>query len=505
MMNDERDPRDDAAEPAGERPSDIPNQEPMTPPTSDSSAGEPPAEMSAQGDATAEPMPPPATEPPADLPSTDMPFEAADAAASEFESAPPTSPEQPAPAWPEADHAAAEGADRGTEASDLPEPSTPAEAPSVTPEAAPEVPAPAEAVPAEAPPAETPANAPSADSSFPSRPFDSELWPTEPPAAGSGDADTWPTRAPERHDEPAWEPPAHPPSEAEAYAAPPEPPRETLPDDTAAMAAAATTPAHSVPAATDVGESTQCPRCGTENRPGLAFCRNCGQRLVAAGLAPTVERLGAPEGTLACPRCGTHNRAGVAFCQNCGANLRAAATPGYVPPAAEVAAPAAEVAPVAAAGGAVLGPVVLLIGALGIVAGWLLPFAYEATSLYERAFGAGGYGAAFWNGYPNVPSGLTDQSYFGFAGPSPVLAALLVVLAIAGFMRARPGALQALGLGIALIWAVGLAALFVVVEVLGHMGGPLTELLRALTPGGIIFFLASLIVLIGTLTRFARS
>ena len=35
---------------------------------------------------------------------------------------------------------------------------------------------------------------------------------------------------------------------------------------------------------------------------------------------------------MACPRCGTHNRAGVAFCQNCGANLRGAA-PGYVPPA----------------------------------------------------------------------------------------------------------------------------------------------------------------------------
>ena len=92
--------------------------------------------------------------------------------------------------------------------------------------------------------------------------------------------------------------------------------------------------AHAVPAGEEaIGESTQCPRCGTENRPGLAFCRNCGQRLVAAGVASTVERPGAPEGTMACPRCGTHNRAGVAFCQNCGANLRGAA-PGYVPPAA---------------------------------------------------------------------------------------------------------------------------------------------------------------------------
>lgn len=457
MMNDERDPRDDAAEPAGERPSDEPTQQPIAPPASE----------------------PQASEPQLDSPAPTEPAEPTGAGANEFESAPPTTAEQPPAApWPETDQGGA--------------PSTPDNASPATPEAS---------------AGETaPGDAGSADSSFLSQPFDSEPWPTEPPAAGSADADAWPTRAPERHDEPASEPAAHPPSEAEAYAAPPEPPREAVTDDTAAMAAAATTPAHSVPAASDVGESTQCPRCGTENRPGLAFCRNCGQRLVAAGVAPTVERLGTPEGTLACPRCGTHNRAGVAFCQNCGANLRAAATPGYVPPAAEVAAPAtAEVAPVATTGGAVLGPVVLIIGALGIVAGWLLPFAYGGTSLYERAFGAGGYGASFWNGYGDVPSGLPDQAYFGFAGPSPLLAALLVVLAIAGFVRARPGALQALGLGLALIWAIGLAALFVVIEVLGHMGGPITELLRALTPGGIIFFLASLIVLIGTLTRFARS
>ena len=56
----------------------------------------------------------------------------------------------------------------------------------------------------------------------------------------------------------------------------------------------------------------------------------------------------------------------------------------------------------------------------------------------------------------------------------------------------------------ALVWAPGLLVLFVVVEVIGNLGVPITELLRSLTPGGIIFFLASLIVLIGTLTRFAR-
>ena len=58
---------------------------------------------------------------------------------------------------------------------------------------------------------------------------------------------------------------------------------------------------------------------------------------------------------------------------------------------------------------------------------------------------------------------------------------------------------------IALAWSVGLIVLFGVVEVFGNWGGDLVELLRQLTPGGIILFLASLIVLIGTLTRFGRS
>jgi hypothetical protein len=443
MMNDERDPRDDAAEPVTDRPSDD-----VTAPIGDATADAAPA-IDAPGaaeQAADEFEAPPPTSGEADIPPVPE---------AEPDSAPAPAP-APAPAWPDADQPGVDGFE-----------------------------APAEAA-AELPPA-------------------SEPWPTEPPAAGSGDADTWPTRAPERDDEPAWEPAAHPPSEAEAYATPPVA-DEPHGEDTAAMAAAAaTTPAHSVPAATEMGESTQCPRCGTENRPGLAFCRNCGQRLAAAGVAATVQRPGTPEGTMACPRCGTHNRAGVAFCQNCGANLRAAATPGYVPPSAGVAEPDVAATAAVREGGAVLGPVVLIIGALGIIAGWLLPFPYGASSLFDRAFGSGGYGAAFWNGYSDVPAGIADQAYFGFAGPSPLLAALLVVLAIAGFMRARPGALQSLGLGVALIWAVGLAALFVVVEVVGNMGGPVTELLRSLTPGGIIFFLASLIVLIGTLTRFARS
>ena len=320
-------------------------------------------------------------------------------------------------------------------------------------------------------------------------------WPeadTQPPAPSEVQA-----AAPVEAEPVAWpeEAASPPPGEAEAYPTPP-PAREP----------ASAEGAHSVPA-TQVGESTLCPRCGTENRPGIAFCRNCGQRLVAAGTPTTVERPGTPEGTQQCPRCGTHNRAGVAFCQNCGANLRVSATPapGYVPPAVSSAAGRTTAEP-AARGGAVLGPIVLLVGAIGIGTAWLLPFPYGAGSLWERSFGsAGGYGIAFWDGYGSVGGGILDQAYFGFAAAAPILAALLLVLAIAGFLRAAPGSIQVVGLLIALLWAIGLAATFGVLEVGGNWTGSIIDLLRALTPAGIIFLLASLIVVIGAITRLARS
>lgn len=363
-----------------------------------------------------------------------------------------------------------------------------------------------------------------------------EAWPTTPPEAGESRPDAWPTTPPERGGEPILEPvdemeqppgaftdaaaastagaaagadaaqpdtleiseieaESPPPSEVEAYPA-------AAAAGAAAAGAAAAEPAHAVPEAESAtGESTQCPRCGTENRPGLAFCRNCGQRLVAAGVAATVERPGTPEGTQACPRCGTHNRAGVAFCQNCGANLRGTG-PSYVPPAV-----AGEEAPAAtrpSTGGAILGPVVLLIGVVGLVTAYLLPFAYGTGSLFEQAWGAGGYGIAFWSGYP-ADASVVDSAYYGLAAPIPILALLLVALAIGGFMRAAPGRLQTVGLVIALIWSVGLIALFVVVELFGNWDGDIVAMLRALSPAGIILFLTSLIVVIGTLTRFARS
>ena len=339
-------------------------------------------------------------------------------------------------------------------------------------------------------------------------------WPTEPPEAGSAPDGTWPTSAPEPGEQ---EIEATDPTPAEAEAvipaaaagapdAPTEPPPGEIEAHPAAETAAEAAGAAAIATpATDAatGESTQCPRCGTENPPGLTFCRNCGQRLVAAGVVTTVERPGTPEGTTACPRCGTHNRAGVAFCQNCGANLRATA-PGYVPPAVAGASTAAAAAETERAG-AVLGPIVLLIGVIGLVTGYLLPFVPTGEgSLYERALGPDGYGFAFWNGYPDGAS-LQDQLYFGFAAPVPILAALLVVLAIAGFVRAAPGPLQRIGLVIALVWSIGLIVLFVVVEIFGNWNGDIVGLLRELTPAGIIFFLSSLIVVIGTLTRFARS
>ena len=271
------------------------------------------------------------------------------------------------------------------------------------------------------------------------------------------------------------------PSEAEAWVVPP--PTPANPDVIAA---------HAVPA-TPLSEGTKCPRCGSDNRPGIAFCRSCGQRLMAPGAPAAVERPSPPEGTQGCPRCGTHNRVGVAFCQNCGANLR--------PADAGV---AATTATDAAPRRALLGPVVLLIGAAGMATGWLLPFAFGGASLWDRAYGApGGYGLAFWVGYP--AGSLLETSYFGLAAPVPVLIAGLVVLALLGFVRAVPGTIQRIGLLIALAWGLGLGALFLVVELFGGPGGDLIGVLRSLSPAGIIFLLAGLIVAIGTLTRLWRA
>jgi hypothetical protein len=307
--------------------------------------------------------------------------------------------------------------------------------------------------------------------------------PVQQPAEPSQEPPADPMRsAPEEATPPRDEAPSPAPSEAEAWVVPPPP-----------APSGASIPAHAVPA-TPLGEGTRCPRCGTDNRPGIAFCRSCGQRLVAPGASAAVERPAPLDGTQACPRCGTHNRAGVAFCQSCGANLRPA-DPGVLE---------ARAAREAVPGRAILGPVVLLIGAAGLLTGWLLPFAFGGASLWDRSFGApGGYGVAFWLGYPAGP--LTDAAYFGLAAPVPVLLVLLVALAVGGFARPSPRALQRAGLAVSLAWGLALAVLFLLVELLGEPGRDLVQVLRNLSPGGIIFLLAGLIVVIGSLTRLWRA
>ena len=145
----------------------------------------------------------------------------------------------------------------------------------------------------------------------------------------------------------------------------------------------------------------------------------------------------------------------------------------------------------------------LLIGLIGLVTAYLLPFTYGTTSLYERALGSGGYGISFWTAMPE--GGLADTAYFALAAAVPVLGVLILLLAIAGFVRAKPGPVAVIGLVVALAWSVALAVLFLVVEVVGNWSGDIVGLLRVLSPAGIILFLSSLIVIIGTLTRFGRS
>ena len=156
----------------------------------------------------------------------------------------------------------------------------------------------------------------------------------------------------------------------------------------------------------------------------------------------TVERPGAPEGTMACPRCGTHNRAGVAFCQNCGANMRAVA-PGYVPPAA----PGSrgwrgEVRDRSEVGVKRSWDRSSCSSALvGIVTGYLLPFLYGIGIAFERAWGVPT--ATAWPSGPRIPEvgGLADpSSYYGLAAPIPILVTPGPWRSPSpGFVRAAPG------------------------------------------------------------------
>lgn len=245
-----------------------------------------------------------------------------------------------------------------------------------------------------------------------------------------------------------------------------------------------------------------CRRCGAENLPGISYCATCGQRLVAADEATASRPTAAGEATL-CPRCGASNRAGAAFCSECGFNIRPAMAPAGAPvqPAPT---PAAAASPVTArrAARAWLGPIVLVIAALGMATAWFLPFAVGPGSLAEQALGADGFGIAFWTAYPDE-AGLLEAAYFGLAAPLPILVGLMLVLALAGTLRAIPGRPQRVGLGIVFLWCVAFAALFVVVEIAAALGGDLIGLLRGLSPAGLIGFLSGVIGAIGSVTRLA--
>ncbi|HEY7452052.1 MAG TPA: zinc ribbon domain-containing protein [Candidatus Limnocylindria bacterium] len=252
-------------------------------------------------------------------------------------------------------------------------------------------------------------------------------------------------------------------------------------------------------------ESQACPRCGNENLPGVSFCATCGQRLVAAADA-TMTRPGAGGDAAPCPRCGAMNRSGSAFCSECGFNIRpAVAAPGVAMTATErPAEPAAAPSRAAARerARAWLGPLVLVIAAAGFFTAWILPFAMGEGSLADQALGPDGFGIAFWTAYP-PDAGLLESAYFGLAAPLPVLIGLLVLLAVIGVFRAVPGRVQRVGLAAAIAWCAAFAVLFVVVEIGSGLGGSLIDLLRGLSPAGLIGFLAGVIGTIGGFTRLA--
>ena len=231
-------------------------------------------------------------------------------------------------------------------------------------------------------------------------------------------------------------------------------------------------------------ETQACPRCGTENRPGISFCATCGQRLVAADDA-TLARPGSGSDEAPCPRCGAMNRSGSAFCSECGFNIRpAVAAPGVAMTAEAAPGPAAGARPVAHAR-AWLGPLVLGIAAAGMLTAWLLPFSMGGGSLADQALAADGFGLAFWTAYP-ADAGLLETAYFGVAAPLPILVGLLAVLAVVGIFRAVPGRVQRVALVVAIAWCLAFSILFVVVEVGSGLGDSLIGLLRCLSPAGLI-------------------
>jgi hypothetical protein len=81
--------------------------------------------------------------------------------------------------------------------------------------------------------------------------------------------------------------------------------------------------------------------------------------------------------------------------------------------------------------------------------------------------------------------------------------ALLGILAVVGIIRALPGRVQRVALGVVIAWCLAFTTLFVVVEIGSGLGSDLIDLLRGLSPAGLIGSLAGVIGAIGGVTRMA--
>jgi hypothetical protein len=84
---------------------------------------------------------------------------------------------------------------------------------------------------------------------------------------------------------------------------------------------------------TNVAAEPVCPRCNSVNKPGAAFCMNCGSSLSDQN-APAVATAQSQPLTRQCSACGSEVPANLAFCTNCGQSMQA----GSAQPATAVAA-----------------------------------------------------------------------------------------------------------------------------------------------------------------------
>lgn len=104
-----------------------------------------------------------------------------------------------------------------------------------------------------------------------------------------------------------------------------------------------------------------CQYCGTENRPEVNFCRNCGQRLLPTAVLPAqpagkdaLESSGtavfpAAQATVeehpACPHCGMTVKPGARFCAHCGNALSPMQVSSFPPPVQSPLLPVEQPAP----------------------------------------------------------------------------------------------------------------------------------------------------------------